>query len=519
MDPVSVGALSILPPVIAVVLALITKEVFSSLILGILSGTLIYTLKTDGNILVGTFNNAFEVMCNKFDLNIVLFCSLLGALVYVIYMAGASKAYGEWASSKIKGRRGALLSTAGLGLFIFIDDYFNCLTVGTVMRPISDKQRIARAKLAYIIDATAAPICIIAPISSWAAAVGSNLKDTKAFDSDIGAFVATIPWNFYALLSILMVFLVCIFNIDFGPMYKAEKEASQAKKTVVEEKKDPREKDVTIKEKGTIADMVVPILSLIVFATLAMLYLGGYWGDDEQYHTLGAAFGNTNSSRALVLSSTGALIVAFLMLVPRKVLSLKEFMDGFLRGVQAMLPACMILTFAWTISGVTRDLLQAPQFISSIVQNDLAFVGAILPAVIFVIAGFLSFSTGTAWGTFGILIPIVVLVAQAIDPTSTELVIITLSATLAGSVFGDHCSPISDTTVLSSAGSGCVHIEHVYTQLPYAIVAAVATFIGYVVAGLTHNLFLSFGTALVILLVVITFFHFRQVKQGTKIAD
>ncbi|MGN0901941.1 MAG: Na+/H+ antiporter NhaC family protein [Succinivibrio sp.] len=514
LQPLSVGALSILPPVIAVVLALVTKEVFSSLIIGILSGTLIYTIGTDGNIVLGTIQNAMTVMGHKFDLNIVLFCSLLGALVYVIYMAGASRAYGNWAAAKIKGRRSALLSTSALGAFIFIDDYFNCLTVGTVMRPITDRYRISRSKLAYIIDATAAPICIIAPVSSWAAAVGSNLKSTNAFDSDIGAFVSAIPWNFYALLCILMVFLVCVLNIDFGPMTRAEKVAENSgSEKSSDVQTTTSEAEAKIKTSGTVYDMVVPILSLIVFATLAMLYVGGYFGEDPAYHSIGAAFGNTDSSASLVLGSLGALFVAFLMMVPRRLLTLKEFMDGVLHGVQAMIPANMILTFAWTISGVTRDLLQAPEFISSIVQNDIGFVGAVLPAIIFIIAGFLSFSTGTAWGTFGILIPIVVTVAQAIDPSGSELVIISLSATLAGSVFGDHCSPISDTTVLSSAGAGCVHIEHVYTQLPYALTVASASLVGYIVAGFTHSLALSFGTALVLLLGAVFVFRRRALNR------
>ena len=515
MDSVSVGALSLLPPILAVSLALFTKEVFSSLLIGILSGTLIYTLKTDGNVVIDTFVTTVKVMGNKFDLNIVLFCSLLGGLVYVIYLAGASKAYGNWAATKIKGRRSALLSTSALGAFIFIDDYFNCLTVGTVMRPITDKFRISRAKLAYIIDATAAPICIIAPISSWAAAVGSNLKSTNAFESEIEAFVSAIPWNFYALLSILMVVVTCFFNIDFGPMLKAEKEAavSKPKETNEQSNKDR----IEIKGNGNMWDMLIPMLSLIVFSVLGMLYLGGYWGDDSKFHSLGAAFGNTDSSLALVLASTGALFVSFFILIPRGILSLKEFMDGVLRGVQAMIPANMILTFAWTISGVTRDLLAAPEFISSIVQNDLGFVGAVLPAVIFVIAGFLSFSTGTAWGTFGILIPIIVMVAQAIDATSSELLIISLSATLAGSVFGDHCSPISDTTVLSSAGSGCEHIEHVYTQLPYALLVAFCAFVGYVIAGFTHSLLASLGAAIVMLISTALIIHFNQIKHNTKI--
>jgi Na+/H+ antiporter NhaC len=516
MDPVSVGILSILPPVIAVTLALITKEVFSSLLLGILSGTLIYTLKTDGNVLIDPFTTTIKVMGQKFDLNIVLFCSLLGALVYVIYLAGGAKAYGNFATTKIKNRRSALFSTSSLGVFLFIDDYFNCLTVGTVMRPITDKYRISRAKLAYIIDATAAPICIIAPISSWAAAVGSNLKSTNAFDSEFSAFVAAIPWNFYALLSILLVILVCAFNVDFGPMLKHEQQAIKneaPEKMVNTENSD----DSKVMGNGNMWDMILPMIALIFICVMAMLYLGGYYGNDPAYHTVGAAFGNTDSSLSLVLGSFGALVVAFFMMVSRRVLTLKQFMDGVLRGVQAMIPANMILTFAWTISGVTRDLLQAPEFISGIVQNDFALMGAILPAAVFIIAGFLSFSTGTAWGTFGILIPIMVMVAQAIAPDSHELLIITLSATLAGSVFGDHCSPISDTTVLSSAGSGCVHIDHVYTQLPYAILVAVCTFFGYIVAGLTKSLALSLGTSVVMLLATVIFLHLRQIRKNSKV--
>lgn len=512
MESINAGILSILPPVIAVALALITKEVFSSLIIGILSGTLIYTLKTDGNVVVGTVENAINVMGNKFDLNIVLFCSLLGALVYVIYLAGGSKAYGQFAAKSINSKRKALLSTSALGGFIFIDDYFNCLTVGTVMRPVTDHYRISRAKLAYIIDSTAAPICIIAPISSWAAAVGSNLKDTKAFDSEIVAFISTIPWNFYALLSLIMVLLVCIFSLDFGPMKSSELKAAKLKEEIKDSHEQADGVAIGLKQSnGTVLDMVIPILSLIVFTIFFMLHLGGYFGDDEAYQTLGGAFGNTDASKSLVLGSISALFVSFLLYVPRHLMTLKVFMEGMMRGVQAMIPANMILTFAWTISGVTRDLLSAPEFISSIVQNDLGFVGAVLPAVIFAIAGFLAFSTGTAWGTFGILIPIVVTVAQAIDPAgSSEVVVISLSATLAGSVFGDHCSPISDTTVLSSAGSKCDHIEHVYTQLPYALMVAFCAFSGYVVAGFTKSLGLSFGTALVLLVAAAFIINFKN---------
>lgn len=513
MEPYYAGALSILPPVIAVVLALITKEVFSSLLIGILTGTFIYTLGMGQDFLViSTVQNAFTVMVNKVDFNIVIFCSLLGSLVYVIAMAGGSRAYGDWATRKIKGRKSALLSTSILGAFIFIDDYFNCLTVGTVMRPISDKYRISRAKLAYIIDSTAAPVCIIAPISSWAAAVGSNLKSTGAFESEMQAFISTIPWNFYALLCISMVILVALGNFDFGQMRRAELDAIKNGSSGVSSKE--HENIDVVTDKGGVLDMVVPIVALIIFAIMSLLYVGGYWGTDPAYHNIGAAFGNTSAGPALVLASFGALVVAFIMFVGRRLLTLKQFMNGVLKGVQAMIPANLILVMAWTISGVCRDLLQTPLFISGIVENDTGVLGNFLPAIIFVIAGFLSFSTGTAWGTFGILIPIVVVVAQAIDP-SGALITITLSATLAGSVFGDHCSPISDTTILSSAGSGCVHIEHVATQLPFALIVASSAFCGYVVAGFTGNLFLSLGTGFVVMLAVLSYLHMRNLKLET----
>ena len=475
MEPYYAGALSILPPIIAVVLALITKEVFSSLLLGILTGSLIYTIGSGSDmVIVSTVENTFKIMVDKVDFNIILFCSLLGALVYVISMAGGSRAYGKWAAKKIKGRRSALLSTSALGAFIFIDDYFNCLTVGTVMRPITDTYRISRAKLAYIIDATAAPICIIAPISSWAAAVGSNLKSTGAFESEMEAFISTIPWNFYALLCIIMVIMVSVGNFDFGPMRRSEIAAINGESSNNNEKTD--DDAPTIHAQGTVLDMVVPILALIVFATLSLLYCGGYWGEDPAYHTIAAAFGNTSAGPALVIASFAALLVAFIQFVGR------------------------------------RLFLETQVFIGSLVQNDAGLAGNLMPAIIFAIASFLSFSTGTAWGTFGILIPIVVTVAQAIAP-SGELTIIALSATLAGSVFGDHCSPISDTTILSSAGSGCVHIEHVSTQLPYACITAISAFIGYVIAGLTLSLPLSLGSAIVVMVVSLTYLHLHNSKR------
>ncbi len=511
MEPYYAGALSVLPPVIAVVLALVTKEVFSSLIIGILTGTCIYSFgMAEPMPIIKAVEHTFTLMVDKVDFSIVIFCSLLGSLVYVIAMAGGSRAYGKWAATKIKGRKSALLATSGLGILIFIDDYFNCLTVGTVMRPITDAYKISRAKLAYIIDSTAAPICIIAPISSWAAAVGSNIKATGAMENEMDAFIATIPWNFYALLSLIMVLMIAIGNFDFGPMRKADIAAIRGEEN--QEAVTGSNEELSVHANGGVLDMVIPIVSLIIFSTCALLYCGGYWGEDPAYHSISAAFGNTSAGPALVLGSFAALVVALIQFVGRRLLDLKTFMQGVLRGVQAMIPANMILVLAWTISGVCRDLLQTPLFISTLVQDDGGLVGNMLPAAMFLIACFLSFSTGTAWGTFGILIPIVVSVAQAIDP-SGSLIIIALSATLAGSVFGDHCSPISDTTILSSAGSGCLHIEHVSTQLPYACLIASSALVGYVIAGFSHSLFLSLGGAVIVLVCALCFLHVRNSKR------
>ena len=507
MDPFNAGWLSVLPPIIAIGLALLTKEVISSLLVGILSGTLIYAVGMNhSNLLMGTVETTFNLMATKVDFNILVFCTLLGALVYTISMAGGSRAYGKWASGKIRSRRSSLLASGGLGAFIFIDDYFNCLTVGTVMRPVTDSYRVSRAKLAYIIDSMAAPVCIIAPISSWAAAVGSSLKSTGAFESDFSAFVSTIPYNYYAICCISMVFILCIWRLDFGPMLKSEERAESGDIGNT----DTETASMKVSEKGTIWDMVVPIGALIVFAVLCLMYSGGYWGDDPAYHSFQASLGNSSASSALVWASFGAMVVAFFMFVPRGVVSFRDFMDGSVEGMKMMLPANIILVLAWTISGVCRDLLQTPVFVESIVTGG-GFSAVWLPAVIFVIGAFLAFSTGTAWGTFGILIPIVVPIAQALDP---NLLVVSLSATLAGSVFGDHCSPISDTTILSSAGAGCSHMEHVATQLPYACVVAFASFVGYVCAGLTDaNAYVSLAASLITLLVIVIGLHFWSVKK------
>lgn len=507
MEPVFVGWLSLLPPVIAIVLALITKEVVSSLMIGILSGALIYAINTGANPIVGMAETTFKLMASRMDVNILLFLALLGALVVVMSMAGGSRAYGRWATSKIKNKRTAQLATSALGMLIFIDDYFNCLTIGTVMKPVTDRYQISRAKLAYIIDATAAPVCIIAPISSWAAAVGSNLQVTGAFKSDLAAFVSTIPFNLYALLSILMVVILSLADLDFGPMKKTQERALNGDLGAVDS-------DVTdqfeISEKGRVTDMLIPVFALIVFSVLGMLYNGGFWGEDPAFHSIAAAFGNCAASEALVIGGFGALVVAFVLFVPRGVVTYKNFMEGVGQGVKSMVPAFIILILAWTISGVCRDLLMTGDFVKEVLQQS-NIPGFLLPALIFLISAGLSFAMGTAWGTFGILIPIVVPACMAIAP---ELLVVCLSATLAGSVFGDHCSPISDTTILSSTGAGCNHIEHVSTQIVYATVVASSCVVGYLVAGLSGaNVWLTLGVSVVLLLISLAVIHRISVKR------
>ena len=390
MEPYAAEWWSIVPPIVAIGLALLTKEVFSSLLVGIFTGTLIYAVGTDANIVMGTLETAFTMMAKKVDFNILIFCSLLGALVYLISLSGGTVAYGKASTKIIRGRRSSLAATSGLGIAIFIDDYFNCLTVGTVMRPITDAYKISRAKLAYIIDSTAAPVCIIAPISSWAAAVGSSLKDTGAFESELGAFVATIPWNFYAIFSLLLVFFLCCTDFDFGPMRRAEEQASRQSVDATASGGTSDDK-LKYNPNGTTWDMLVPLGALIVFAVLALMYTGGYWGADAKYHTFMAAIGNSSASISLVFASFGALIVALLMYVPRKLMTFAQFAEGSVEGMKLMLPANIILILAWTLSGVCRDLLSAPQFMQHVVTSS--GMGAMfLPVIVFAIAAFLAFS-------------------------------------------------------------------------------------------------------------------------------
>jgi Na+/H+ antiporter NhaC len=503
MEAVDVGFISILPPLIAIGLALLTKEVISSLVVGILSGTLIYTIHTGGGI-AAMFSTTITLLSDKLADNaaIIMFLSLLGALVAVATLAGGSRAYGQWAAQKLKNRAGAQAATSALGVLIFVDDYFNCLTVGTVMQPVTDRYYVSRAKLAYIIDATAAPICIIAPISSWAASVISQMANTGL--DGMNAFISSIPYNLYALLTITMVFAVSLFKCDFGPMahfeHKALTEHDLHSRPQQELEVSGGElKDLKPSGKGRVVDLVAPIVTLIVLCILAMLYVGGYF---EGGMTIAEGFGETDAGPALALGAFATLVITFIYFMARRVVSFSDYMRAIGVGIKSMVPAFIILCLAWTISGVCRDLLNTGPYVGDLVQNSQMPVG-LIPAVIFVVACVLSFSTGTSWGTFGILIPIVALICEQVAP---ELMIISLAATLAGSVFGDHCSPISDTTILSSAGAGCHHMDHVTTQMPYAITVGICCLIGYVVAGFTSSLpltlLVSFGLLALALIIL-----------------
>ena len=509
MEPLYVGWLSIIPPILAITLALITKEVISSLLLGILAGAFIYSVGTHLNPIVGTLDTTFSLIVKNANLNIILFICLLGALIHVITVAGGSKAYGKWASSKIKSKKSSLIATALLGIFIFIDDYFNCLTVGTVMRPVTDKYNVPRTKLSYIIDCIAAPICIIAPISSWAASISSNIESTGYFKNGLETFLSTIPFNLYSIMSILMVFIIITTGLDYGPMY--EHEVNYNLNSNNKEINDSIE--VEVSKNGTVWDMAIPIISLIIFSILSMLYTGGFFTDGANHMNLGTAFANSDTSKSLVWGSFGALIVALIMFVPRKLMNFEKFMNSVYAGFKTMIPACCILFLAWTMGAICRDVLQTPVFISNFIDKANIPI-FLLPAIIFITAAFLSFSTGTAWGTFGIMIPIIVSVVSGLAPS---LVIVSLSATLAGSVFGDNCSPISDTTILSSAGSGCTHIDHVTTQLPYALTVAFSCVIGYLVAGITNaNFLITISvsiTSLVISIVVCNKIYKNKIKK------
>ena len=504
------GFWSLLPPILAIVLALITKEVISSLLVGILSGLLIYT---GGNPLQALVE-LFSLITTKIGDNayMVVFLSLLGALVCVVTMSGGSRSYGDWASRKIKKRSSAMLATSGLGLLIFIDDYFNCLTVGTVMRTITDKHLISRAKLAYVIDATAAPICAIAPISSFAAYAISVLADTGATQNGMTTFLQSIPFNLYAILTIIMVIALSLCQLDFGPMErfeKARREGSEITNVPAAQAQDELD-GIVPSEKGRIWDLVLPIASLILFTVASMLWTGGFGTvvDGEKVGLM-AAFANTDSNASLTYGAFGALIVALLLYLPRRLMTFKEFFGGITTGFKSMLSAITIMVLAWSIGGICTEYLLTGQYVGELVRSS-HFPLQLFPAVIFAVAGGLAFATGTSWGTFAMLIPISVEISRYSAP---ELIPIIFAAILAGAVYGDHCSPISDTTILSSAGAGCNHIDHVSTQLPYATLAAGCCFVGFVVAGFTANALLTLVVAVALLLLSLLFLHRRTMKK------
>ena len=462
---IEAGWLSILPPLIAIVLALITKEVYSSLFFGVFSGMLIYAFSTGGSIISATAMT-FDMMYSKIADNayMIIFLALLWAVVMLVSRSGGSLAYGNWAGKKIRNKRAAAFATSLLGVLIFIDDGFNCLTVGTVMRPITDRLRISREKLAYIIDATAAPVCIIAPVSSWAVAVASEVSDTNGFH----AFLSTIPYNFYALMTILMVFVISFTGRDFGPMKKAEE---RALKEFIGKDESAGSED----SKGKVIDLVLPILVLIICAILGMAYVGGFFEGVSFSEAIGY-----NPTAGLSLGAFAGLLTAGILYIPRKLMKPKEFIDCIVNGIGNIVPPMLILILSWTLGGVCRQLIGTGVFISGFVENSSLPLG-FLPVLIFVIAALMSFSMGTSWGTFGMLIPIVTMICEA-DGAGAFL-IPALGATLAGSVYGDHCSPISDTTILASTGADCKHIRHVETQLPYATLVAIICSIGYLITG------------------------------------
>lgn len=495
--------ISLLPPIIAIALALITKEVYSSLFIGILSGALIYS---NFNIW-GMVTNSFDVMVGKladsWNVGILIFLVVLGMMVSLVNKAGGSAAYGRWAETHIKSRVGALISTAVLGMLIFIDDYFNCLTVGSVMRPVTDKHQISRAKLAFLIDATAAPVCIIAPISSWAAAVSSVAPEGQGLQ----LFIQSIPYNFYALLTLAMVIMMCLMKVDFGSMRIHEINAMNGDIYTTAARPYANAEENEGNPKGTVMDLVMPILALIVSCVLTMVYTGGFFDvDSASYMNFIDAFSGSDASMGLVLGSFIALIITFCFYIPRKVITIKQYTESFSEGFKQMVPAILILTFAWTLSGVTNNL-GAKVFVAEFVRINASGLSNFLPAIVFLIAIGLAFATGTSWGTFGVLLPIVCSVFP-----SGELMIIAVSACLAGAVCGDHCSPISDTTIMASTGAQCEHINHVNTQLPYAMLSAGVSFVGFLLAGFIQSALIVLPICLVIMFAVLLVIRAKQQK-------
>ena len=496
---------SLLPPIIAIGLALITKEVYSSLFIGILSGALLHANFNIWGMVTGTFDEMIGKLSDSWNVGILIFLVVLGMMVSLINKAGGSAAYGRWAKNHIKTRAGAMLSTLALGCLIFIDDYFNCLTVGSVMRPVTDKHGISRAKLSYIIDATAAPVCIIAPISSWAAAVSSVAPEGEG----LTLFISSIPYNFYALLTLAMVIMITLMGFDYGSMRIHEQNAMNGDLYTTEARPYADSDDEAGNPRGKVIDLILPVISLIVCCVMTMVYTGGFFdAESGSYLNFIDAFGNSDASVGLVLGSAIALVITAILYVPRKIVTLKEFTNSVADGFKLMSSAILILTFAWTLSGVTNNL-GAKVFVAEIVRGAAMGLANFLPAIVFLIALGLAFATGTSWGTFGILLPIVCSVFP-----SGELMIIAVSACLAGAVAGDHCSPISDTTIMASTGGQCDHINHVNTQLPYVLTACAVSFVGYILAGFIQSWMITLPICLVMLFVVLMVIRTTQKKKA-----
>ena len=481
---------ALVPPVVAIGLALITKEVYSSLFLGILMGGLLYSgFKFEGTVTHIFQDGIISVLSDSYNVGILIFLVILGAMVCMMNKAGGSAAFGRWASKRIKTRVGAELATVVLGVLIFIDDYFNCLTVGSVMRPVTDKHHVSRAKLAYLIDATAAPVCIIAPISSWAAAVSGFVEG----EDGLSIFVRAIPYNFYALLTIVMMVGMVLMKTEFGSMRVHEVNALKGDiYTTAGRPYADAAKDGEANPRGRVIDLVIPIISLVVCCVIGMIYTGGFF-EGADFVT---AFSQSDASVGLTLGSAFAFVLTVVFYMLRRVLSFRDCMNSLPEGFKAMVPAILILVFAWSLKAMT-DSLGAAAFVEEAMRSAAGGLMNILPAIIFLVGCGLAFATGTSWGTFGILIPIVVAVFENSDP---ELMIISISACMAGAVCGDHCSPISDTTIMASAGAQCDHVNHVSTQLPYAMLAAVVSFATYLVAGFVKSAWISLPVGFILMI-------------------
>ncbi len=502
---------ALLPPVIAIALALITKEVYSSLFIGILVGGILFAVPGSAGVgaaFEGTMLHIFEdgivsVLSDSYNVGILIFLVILGAMVCLMNKAGGSAAFGRWAQTHIKSRAGAQLATVLLGVLIFIDDYFNCLTVGSVMRPVTDKHRVSRAKLAYLIDATAAPVCIIAPISSWAAAVAGFAEDGQG----LNLFIRAIPYNFYALFTITMMIAMVLIKVEYGPMAKYEKNAELTGDLFSGANPYAGVTDDVPEGKGRVIDLVLPIVVLIISCVIGMIYSGGFFSGANFVD----AFSNSDASVGLLLGSVIGLVFTLIFYLCRRAMSFREMMGCLPEGFKAMVPAILILTFAWSLKAMT-DSLGAGEYVEAVVKNSAGAFQIFLPAIVFLIGCLLAFATGTSWGTFGILIPI----TQGVFPADNPLSIICISACMAGAVCGDHCSPISDTTIMASAGAQCDHVNHVSTQLPYAISVAAISFVCYILAGLLTLMGLP-GVIMLPVGIVLTVAFLAVAKNFTKV--